>query len=256
MTLSSWVMSVTTTTLVVENISRRERGRDTGRSEQEKKVIQNCLFQHSLLNLSMFASYGTLISLLISFCPVLTNSNNILTNSQILDVYLKVLLPLTGINLSSCLTMRFLPSFSKAKVIQAISITFNVFLFLSNIVVPITSAAVWVSPSPKDVFVLVKVRDSLSIYTATSHSNYSWNVNQSWSYDIETDSLIHGNWQFHILENSEEENYLSLSRKLREFDRNDVLSSGPVYITDQVIPVDWESPLFRYSSTSYENILY
>ena len=251
-TLSSWVMSLTTTTLVVENISMKERGRDTHRSDQEKKDIQNCLFQHSLLNLSVFASYGALISLLISFCPVLTDSNNILTDRQILDVYLKVLLPLTVINLSSCLTIRFLPSFSKAKFIQIMSTSFSVILFLSTIIVPITSAALWVSPSPKDVFVLVKVRDSLSIFTATTFSNFSWDIDQKWRYDIETDSLRHGHWRFSILQNIPEErvNWLSLSQNLSEADRNEFLNQGHIYITDQIIPVNWETDLFRYSSVN------
>ena len=256
--LSSWVMSLTTTTLVVENISMKERGGDTHRSDQEKKDIRNCLFQHSLLNLSVFASYGALISLLISFGPVLTDSNNILTNRQILDVYLKVLIPLTVINLASCLTMRFLPSFSKAKFIQIMSTSFSVILFFSTIIVPITSAALWVSPSPKDVFVLVKVRDSLSIFTATSFSDFAWDIDQKWSYDNETNSLTHGNMRFNILQNIEEgtDNCLSLSRNLTEDEREDILSLGQIYIKDRIIPVDWKSELFRYSSVTCESISY
>ena len=255
--LSSWMMSLTTTTLVVENISLRERGRDIDKKDQENKEIQAFLFKHSFLNLSVFASYGTLISLLISFCPILTDSNNILTNHQILDVYLKVLLPLTVINLSSCLVIRFLPAFSKAKILQYISIASNVFLFLSTVVAPITSAAVWVSPSPRDVFVLVKVRDSLSIFTGTTFSNYSWNIDQKWTYDIETDSLSHGDWRFNILQNCQEDsdNCLALSRELTKVDRKDFLSPGLIYITDQIIPVKWESELFRYSSVTTSLII-
>ena len=255
--LTSWMMSLTTTTLVVENISMRERGKDTVRTDQEKKVIQTFLFQHSFLNISIFACYGTLISLLISFSPILTDSNNILTDHQILDVYLKVLLPLTVINLSSCLLIRFLPAFSKAKIIQYISIASNVFLFLSAVVVPITSAAVWVSPSPRDVFVLVKVRDSLSIFTGTTFSNYSWNIDQKWTYDFDTDSLSHGDRRFNVLQNCQEDtgNCMSLSRELTKVDRKDFLSPGLIYITDQIIPVKWESELFRYSSVTSSLII-
>ena len=228
----------------------RERGRDTERNDEEKKEIQTFLFHHSLLNLSIFACYGTLISLLIRFCSILTDTNNILTNHQILDVYLKILFPLTVINLFSCLTMRFLPSFSKSEVVQYISIFFNAFLFLSSVVVPITSAAIWVSPSPKDVFILVKVRDSLNIFTGTTFSNHSWDINKNWSYAIETDTLTHGDWRFNILQNSQEDtdNSLSLSRTLTEVEKKEYLISGQIYITDQIIPVNWTTDLFRYFS--------
>ena len=256
--LTSWMMSLTTTILMVEDGSRKERGRDSCRSDKEKKEIQTFLFQHSLLNLFIFACFGTLICLLIKFYPVLTNSNNILTDHQIRDVYLKVLLPLTVINLFSCLTMRFLPSFSKAKIVKCIGIIFNIFLFLSTIAIPITSTVFWVSSGPKDVFVLVKVSDSLNILTGTTFSDHSWDINQNWNYAIETDTLTHEDWRFNILQNSQEDtdNSLSLSRTLTEVEKKDYLNSGQIYITDQIIPVNWETDLFRYTSVTSESIFY
>ena len=63
---TTWVVSLTTTTLVVENISLRERGRDTARSAEEKEQIRRCLVRHSLLNLALFTAYSGLVTWLIS----------------------------------------------------------------------------------------------------------------------------------------------------------------------------------------------
>ena len=93
---STWVLSLTTATLVGQNISRRERGWDTERSPEEKRNIRKCLSFQSLLNLCMFVGQGTLVCLLIKFQVILTNTNNILTDSQVLSVYLYVFLPLKG----------------------------------------------------------------------------------------------------------------------------------------------------------------
>ena len=63
---TTWVVSLTTTTLVVENISLRERGRDTARSAEEKEQIRRCLARQSLLNLAVFTAYSGLVTWLIS----------------------------------------------------------------------------------------------------------------------------------------------------------------------------------------------
>ena len=47
--VSTWLLSVTTATLVGQNLSRRERGWDTERSPEEKRNIRKCLSFQSLL---------------------------------------------------------------------------------------------------------------------------------------------------------------------------------------------------------------
>merc|ERR1712020_240447 len=61
--VSTWALSPTTATLVVENISRRERGRDSDREEEEKKNIRRSLGVQAGLNLILFATLGTLVCL-------------------------------------------------------------------------------------------------------------------------------------------------------------------------------------------------
>ena len=127
---------------------------------------------------------------------------------------------------------------------------FNSFLFLSSILIPVISGVYFVPNSPRDVFVLVKVTDSLSIYPATTHSNYTWDLDQVWRFDNETVSLHHSNHQLFMLESDETPepqsptDHLSLSRGLTDFDRNNVFQPGTVYITQQLNPIDWNSKLF------------
>ena len=246
--VTTWALSLTTTTLVVENISRRERGRDSDRSEEEKKNIRRCLGVQAGLNLILFATLGTLVCLFRFFNIVKTDTNNILSSSQTFSVYLYVLLPLLVLNLLSCLNNFLLPASSERKIVRTLSAAFNSCLFLSTILVPIISGVLLVPPSPRDVFVLVKVTDSLSIYPATSHSNYSWDLDQVWRFDNETVSLHHNNHQLFLVENDETaqspDNRLSLSRELTDFDRNKVFQPGTVYITQQINPINWDTELF------------
>ena len=248
--LSTWALSPTTTTLVVENISKKERGWDSERSQEEKKNIRRCLGFQAVLNLIMFAAFGTLVCSFRFFNIIKTDTNNILSNSQTFSVYLYVLLPLTVVNLLSCLNNFFLPAFSVNKVVQTLSAAFNSCLFLSSILIPIISGVFLVPPSPRDIFVLVKVTDSLSIYPATTHSNYTWDLDQVWRFDNETVSLHHSNHQLFMVESDETPepqsptDHLSLSRGLTDFDRNNVFQPGTVYITQQLNPIDWNSKLF------------
>ena len=95
---------------------------------------------------------------------------------------------------------------------------------------------------------MVKVTDSLSIYPATSHSNYSWDLEQVWTFDNKTISLHHNNTQLFMVETGETaqstDNRLSLSRELTDFDRDKIFQPGTVYITPQINPIDWSSKLF------------
>ena len=247
--LSTWALSPTTTTLVVENISKKERGWDSERSQEEKKNIRRCLGFQAVLNLIMFATLGTLVCLLRVFNIIKTDTNNILSNSQTFSVYLYVLLPLTVVNLLSCLNNFFLPAFSVNKVVQTLSAAFNSCLFLSSILIPIISGVFLVPPSPRDIFVLVKVTDSLSIYPATTHSNYTWDLDQVWRFDNETVSLHHNNHQLFMVETNEtaqsSDNRLSMSSGLTDFDRDKIFHPGTVYITQQINPVNWNTQLFR-----------
>ena len=245
--LSTWALSPTTATLVVENISTRERGWDSDRSVEENKNIRKSLGLQAGLNLLMFATFGTLVCLLRSFNIIATNTNNIFSNSQIFSVYLHVLIPLIVVNLFCCLNNYFLPVYSENKVVKILSVVFNSCLFFSTILIPIIGAQ-QVPPSPRDVFVMVKVTDSLSIYPATSHSNYSWDLEQVWTFDNKTISLHHNNTQLFMVETDETaqstDNRLSLSRELTDFDRDKIFQPGTVYITPQINPIDWSSKLF------------
>ena len=247
--VTSWALSSTTATLVVENISRRERGRDSVRSEEEKKNIRRFLGFQSLLKLIMFATLGTLVCLFRFYNIIETNTNNIFSNSQMFSIYLYVLLPLLVVNLLSCLTYLLLPALSENKIVKILSAAFNSCLFLSTILVPIISAAHRVPPSPRDVFVLVKVADSLSIYPATTHSNFSWNLDKVWTFDNRTTSLHHYNHQLFMMETDETaqstDNRLSLSRELTDFERNKFFQSDTVYITNKINPINWDAYLFR-----------
>ena len=242
--LTTWALSPTTTTLVVANTSRKERGWDTDREEKEKNKIRKSLSLQAGLNLIMFAILGTLVCMLSFFEMIQTNENNILSTNQIISIYLYVLLPLFAVNLLSCLNNFFLPACSGNKVINTLSAIFNSCLFLSSILIPIISGVLLVPPSPKDVFVLVKVTDSLSIYPATTHSNYSWDLDQVWRFDNQSDSLNYNNYQLAMVETDETDNILSLSRELTDLDRNNIFRPGTVYITDRINPIVWDSWLF------------
>ena len=247
--LTSWVLSLTTATLVVENISRRERGRDTDRDEEEKKQIKKSLCFQSALNLSIFASHGTLVSCLIFFNLIKTDMNSMLSNTQIFSVYKYILLPLISLNLLSCLNTLLLPASSRNKVIRHVGATFNICLLVFTIIIPIISGMKLIPPSPSDVFILVKVRDSLSINTATTSSNYEWQMDQVWSFHNETGSLSFKKTTFYLAENNKTDpsTWLPLTEDMRDYDRNEIFSSGTIYITSEIskVEVDWKSKLFR-----------
>ena len=156
---TTWVMSLTTTTLVVENISRKERGRDTVRFAQEKKRIRRCLTRQSLLNLAVFSLYSGLMTGLITDHRVSVDSNNILSPGQLLPTFLYIFLPLSLANLLSCLTILLLPASSSKRLVQAASAVLSLSLLTFTLVQPIVAGVHLVPASPRDVFILSKVRD-------------------------------------------------------------------------------------------------
>ena len=236
---TTWVLSLTTTTLVVENISRRERGRDNVRSAEEKKRIRRCLARQSLLNLAVFSLYSGLMTWLITDHKVSVNSNNILSPGQLLPIFLYFFLPFSLVNLLSCLNILLLPASSKSRLVQAASAVLSLTLFTFTLVQPIMAGVYLVPASPRDVFILSKVRDSLSIYTATTYTSHSWDLDQAWTYNTTRDSLMLNTIELFLTETSQTgDGRLVLSRDLTKKDRA-VLEQGKVYITARLNPINW-----------------
>ena len=72
---------------------------------------------------------------------------------------------------------------------QAASAVLSLGLLTSTLVQPILAGVLLVPASPRDVFVLSKVRDSLAIFTATTSVSHSWDLEQAWTFTSTTDSL-------------------------------------------------------------------
>ena len=98
-----------------------------------------------------------------------------------------------------------------------------------------------VPASPRDVFVLSKVRDSLAIFTATTSVSHSWDLEQAWTFTSTTDSLkLNTTELFLTATNSSGAGRLVLSRDLSQVDRS-VLDQGQVFISARINPLDWQS---------------
>ena len=222
--LSSWLLSLTTSTLLVENISAQERGRGTARDDEEKEKINRSLGLQSLLNLALFSGHTTIFTILVATNMVNTNSNNILSDHQLFPIFIYFFLPLTAINLLSSLLLIFLPAFSPDKLLKALSSVLNLLLLIATMVLPLISVIYFIPHSPRDVFVLAKVRDSLSIYTATINSDISLEVAAAWTYDVETESLRNEKTELSLgRRNRSLAERLSLSVELTEHDMRDVM---------------------------------
>ena len=124
---------------------------------------------------------------------------------------------------------------------QAASAVLSLGLLTSTLVQPILAGVLLVPASPRDVFVLSKVRDSLAIFTATASVSHSWDLEQAWTFTSTTDSLkLNTTELFLTATNSSGAGRLVLSRDLSQVDRS-VLDQGQVFISARINPLDWQS---------------
>ena len=126
--------------------------------------------------------------------------------------------------------------------VQAASAVLSLLLLTSSLVQPIMAGVHLVPASPRDVFVVSKLRGSLSIYTATTTSanTTSWDLDQVWTFSPARDSLTNNSTELFLAEtNRSEAGLLILSSDLTEADRA-VLGQGSVFIASRLNPLDWK----------------
>ena len=234
---SSWMLSLTNSTLIVEDISKKERHIAKVKTPEEVKRCRKAVSVLSLLDLSVFVSFTLAITLVIYFDLVHTDINNILTKTQIFYIFLCLFLPLAVVNAASSLLL-FLPSTSHKKT-RAV---FNSLIFLGTISFSIISG-LFLPPSPKDVFLLAKVRDSLPIYSAKAKTDFAWNITERWRFYKE--NLTIHNEERNITFHFGDEGQLYFIRNMSEKELK-VLSQAEIYIDHKINPIDWDKIPFRY----------
>lgn len=240
---SSWLLSLTNSTLIVEDITKKERNiekRDIAevKIKKEVKSCRKALTILSLLNLAVFVSFTLAITMLIYFDLINTDMNNILTKTQIFYIFLYLFLPLTAVNVISSLLL-FLPVTSQ----ETTRAVLNSLIFLGTISFSIMSGMFLLPASPRDIFLLAKVRDSLPIYSAKALKiDFTWNIEEKWTFHQENLTIQNENrnvtFQFGDL------GQLYFIRNISQKEMN-VLSQADIYIDYKINPINWEGIPFR-----------
>ena len=242
---SSW-LALTNTTLIVEDVSKKERNAAQPKTPKEIKATRRALSILSVSNLIIFSSATLAVTIIIYFDLIFTDINNVLTKQQILPIFLFLFLPVVGHSLLSNLLLQLMPATSPHKSIKIIGAVFNVLIFLSTIIYPILSGIYFIPRSPRNLFLLAKVRDSLPIYSAKSYTDYTWDIQQSWTFD-KNNMTLH-NTEQNVTFFLQTEGSFSFLRNLSEKEL-DVLSEAEIFIDHKVSQVNWQQFPFRSVTT-------
>ena len=242
-----WVLSPVTAVLVVEDVSRKEQNNaEELKTPEEVKTVEKALFSLSLFNLTILSGYTLVITLIIHFNLLKTDQNNILDQQQILDIFLNIFLPLVGLNVLSCLLIFYLPATSSKESVRTLNTVLSVLILCATILSPLLAGVLAVPTSPRTVFLLARGPDSLLLYPARTHSKYSWDISQSWTFNQSSLSLQNDetaetfNLEFRPDVNSQ----LCLSRNIKQ-SHMETLKEREIYIGEQINPINWERPPFR-----------
>ena len=244
---SSWVLSPVTTVLVVEDISRKEQDEDEEKKgEEEVKTVEKALCFLSLFNLTLFTLYTLAITLLIHFNLLNTDQNNILDQHQMLHIFLYIFLSLAGLNILSCLLMFWLPASSPRGYVRTLTTVLSLLIFSATILCPLLAGLLVIPASPRAVFLLARGPDSLLLYSARTHSNYSWDISQSWTFNQSSLSLQNDETAqtFHLEFRREVNSQLCLTKNITQADI-EALIEREIYISQKINPISWERPPFR-----------
>ena len=235
-------LALTNTTLIVEDVSKKERGAAQPKTPEELQATRRTLGILSLSNLLLFSSASLAVTIIIYGDLVFTDINNILTKHQILSIFFLMFLPLVGHNLLSNLLLQLMPATSPHKAIKIVGTMFNVLIFLSTIIYPVLSGIYLIPRSPRDVFLLAKVRDSLPIYSARTNSDYPWDLQESWTFDNAKMTLHNAeqNVTFYV----ETEGSFTFLSHLSEKELK-LLGEAEIFIDHKVSPVNWHQRPFR-----------
>ena len=241
---SSWLLSLTNASLIVEDISRKERNIAEVKTEDEVKRCRKALSTLSLLNLAVFVIFTLGITMMIYYDLVHTDINNILTKTQIFYIFLYLFLPLTVLSAVSSLLLR-LPSTS----LERTRAVLNSFIFVATISFSIISGILVLPHSPRDILILAKVRDSGLIYSAKANADFPWNISERWTFFQENLTIFNEerNTTFHFGDNLAQ---LYFIRNMTEKEIN-VLSQATIYIDYKINPINWDNVPFRYSTYIY-----
>ena len=155
---ASFLTSIIVPVLVKQRISDKERGLDDEIDSSEKVKTQKTLGFFSLVNISVFllttSAFVAAIYLLDSFK---TNSNNIVSIEQMMEIFLFVFLPSCGVAVTSSVLLCLIPAakmkFSKVKTI------IDLLIVIVAILIPVLSGIFLVNSVPRSVFVFLKVRN-------------------------------------------------------------------------------------------------
>ena len=241
---SSWLLSLTNASLIVEDISQKERNIAEVKTEDEVKRCRKALSTLSLLNLAVFVIFTLGITMMIYYDLVHTDINNILTKTQIFYIFLYLFLPLTVLSAVSSLLLR-LPSTS----LERTRAVLNSFIFVATISFSIISGILVLPHSPRDILILAKVRDSGLIYSAKANADFPWNISERWTFFQENLTIFNEerNTTFHFGDNLAQ---LYFIRNMTEKEIN-VLSQATIYIDYKINPINWDNVPFRYSTYIY-----
>ena len=244
---TSWILSPVTTVLVVEDISRKEQNNtEELKTPKEVKTVEKALLSLSLFNLAIFTCYTLVITLMIYFNLLHTDQNNILDQQQILDIFLCIFLPLVGLNALSCLLMFSVPDTSSNESVRTLNTVLSVLTFTATILCPLLAGVLVIPASPREVFILARGPDSLLLYSVRTHSNYSWDISQYWTFNQSSLSLQSDeteetlSLQFRPDVNSQ----LCLTRNITQSDI-EALNEREINIAEKINPINWEGLPFR-----------
>ena len=244
---TSWILSPVTTVLVVEDVSRKEQNEaEERKTPEEVKSVEKALFSLSLFNLTVFTCYTLAITLLIHFNLLNTDQNNILDQHQLLHIFLQIFLPLAGLSILSCLLVFCLPASSPRGSMRTINTVLSLLIFTATVLCPILSGVLAIPASPRAVFLLARGPDSLLLYSARTHSDYSWDISQSWTFNQSSLSLQNNQTgeTFHLEFRPDVNSQLCLTSNLTQVDMES-LHDREIYIGEKINPINWERPPFR-----------
>ena len=161
-------------------------------------------------------------------------------------MFLYVFLPLAGLNILSCLLIFYLPATSSKENVRTLNTVLSVLIFCAVILSPILAGVLAMPAIPKEVFLLARGPDSLFFYSARTHSNYSWVISQSWTFNQSTWSLRNDESEetFHLEFRPDVNSELCLTRNITQSDI-EALTDREIYIAEKISPIDWENLPFR-----------
>ena len=170
----SVLVSFPLSVIVSEDITKKERGQLE--SAEDRRQAEKYLSVFSIYNMLVFLSLSQVLVYLVTSNSLNSDSNVILSVSQMHHIYLYIALPLATVAIIASVLLLLSPLLN-----DKLKKFLHVLIIAATIIYPIAAGTTIIEKSPTSVLIFVEQQECLHIFQGRTYSEQDFELEKSWN---------------------------------------------------------------------------